>query len=135
MILKGATYRYVGRMDDGAREEQYAAIVIHTNGAKVPADGDLYDWWTKGAQAGVGAHIQIPKDGPKRFQYLDTKRYTGHAWDANHWTVGIENEDDGKPNMPLSAFQIDTIIDIAHQLKVPGKKLKETRSSGVGWHQ
>jgi hypothetical protein len=121
-------------MNDGARETQYAAVVMHTNGAKVPKDGDLFNWWSKGAELHVGAHLQITNSG-KLYQYLDTDRYTGHAWDANHWTVGVETEDDATPSKPWTDAQIDTIIDVCKQLKVPGKLLLETRSNGVGWHE
>jgi hypothetical protein len=135
--LPFAEYRYVARMDNGPREN-FRAVVLHTNGGKVGASGDLFNWWAdidgNGIpKKGVGAHIQITWEG-KAFQYLDTDRFTGHAWDANHWTVGIETEDAGDPSIPWTPAQIDTILRILRILKVPPQLLKEGRSHGIGFH-
>src|SRR6266540_2803936 len=62
-------------------------------------------------------------------------RYTGHAWDANHWTVGIETEDDGDPATPWTALQLDAIVALLKELQIPAQLLKETRSEGLGWHR
>jgi len=133
LILPFAIYKYVDRMNDGKREPYHAAIV-HTNGGKSPIDGDLYHWWKYGAEAGVGAHLQVGWKG-NVFQYLDTIRYTGHAWDANHWTVGIETEDDGDPSKPWTPAQVKSLVLILRTLRVPAVPLRCGRSEGVGFHQ
>src|SRR5438874_7777991 len=135
MIVPGARYEYVERMDDGAKDMRYNALIIHTNGGKVPTSGDLYDWWQHGASAGVGATFQVSKAGTI-FEYLTTERYTGHAWDANHWSWGCENEDDGNNANPFTDAQLQAMYDIAIDLKVPGREIAcPGPASGVGWHQ
>jgi hypothetical protein len=133
MILPFATYKPVARMNDGPREN-YRAAILHTNGGKVPADGDLYNWWMHGAAPDIGAHLQVTWEG-RVFQYLDTNRYTGHAWDANHWTVGIETEDGGDPSRRWTNAQINSIVRILLTLDVPPKGLLCLRSHGIGYHQ
>jgi N-acetylmuramoyl-L-alanine amidase len=140
MKLPFAKFEPVGRMDDGARDTRWNAVVLHTNGAKTPTNGDLFDWWSHGSQPGVGAHIQVAWEQPGKaddftYQYLDTDRYTGHAWDANRWTVGVETEDGGNPATPWTDQQVDAIVAVLLALNVPAQLLKETPSHGVGYHQ
>jgi hypothetical protein len=135
MRLSFAKWEPVARMNDGARDTKYNAVLLHTNGGKLGAGGDLYDWWMHGSSPGVGAHFQVAWDGTI-YQYLDTARYTGHAWDANHWSVGVETQDDGVPSKPWTDAQIASIVLICQALKVPAKLLDcPGPGDGVGWHE
>lgn len=135
MILKCATWRPVAYQGLQLRTPN-AAVVFHTNGAKVPADGSLYAWWSSQAKIGsqLGAHLQVANNG-KIEQYVDTKYRIGHAWAANSFTVGIEFEDDANPSKPYTDAQLASAITICKELKVPAVLLSEWPSIGVGWHE
>jgi hypothetical protein len=49
--------------------------------------------------------------------------------------VGIETEDGGDCESPWPQAQIDGILKVLRELGVPGQKLKESASDGVGWHR
>lgn len=116
------------------------AVLLHTNGGGTD-NGSLFGWWSSCArgQRGtenrhVGAHFQITFNGHAE-QYVDTNVVVYHAYSASEWAVGIETEDDGHPSTPWTNAQLDTIIAICRELKVPGQLLKDSPSDGIGWHE
>jgi hypothetical protein len=134
MRLGFAVWEPVQRIDDGPRDTRWNALVLHTNGASGPVR-DLHDWWLREPREGVGAHLQIASDGTV-FQYLDTDRKSGHAWDANGWTIGCETEDNGHSSTdPWTPQQIASIVRVCRALDVPALMLHSYPSHGLGYHQ
>lgn len=132
MIPKIATYEPVARIDNGPRQTQWHAAILHT---AVSNASDLFSYWNGSSPAGVGAHFYINEQG-KVFCYLNSDRQTGHAWDANPWAIGIETWDGGKDPAPdWNPAQIGSIVTLLYQLGIPPQKLKEAASNGVGWHR
>jgi N-acetylmuramoyl-L-alanine amidase-like protein len=113
---------------------QRQAVVLHTNGAPV-SGGSLYTYWKSIAASGrtLGAHFQIARSG-RIEQYVDTDYVLGHAWDANRFAIGIETEDQGHPERPWTDAQVNAIVALLKELKVPDKLLSVTPSDGLGWH-
>lgn len=135
MWSKHAVHRPVPYRDLKPRKP-YRAVVVHTNGGgdhDIPDDTSLYNWWVGKANAGskVGAHFQVMTSG-KAEQYVDTDLVVAHAFDANYFAVGIEVEDDGMPSLPINKAQMDTIVRICQELKVPAQALAIGPAHGGG---
>jgi hypothetical protein len=123
-----------------ATRQKRAAVVLHTNGDPA-SGGSLFGYFSSLARKPpgdelyhVGAHFQITKTGVIE-QYVDTDFVIGHAWDANLFAIGVETEDAGNPSTPWTGAQLDSIVALLEDLKVPGKLLLEAPSDGVGWHR
>lgn len=137
MRSKLATWRKVPYTDLHRRAAS-RAVILHTNGG---GSGSLFGYFSGNARGDhgaanrhVGAQFQVMRDG-KAEQYVDTDLVIYHAYGASEWAVGIETEDDGDPSKPWTPAQVQTIIAICRELKIPGQLLKETPSDGVGWHE
>lgn len=148
MILEGAIWRpvpygiHVGKSPREflfRRKVDFCAVVVHTNGGgdlPIQDDLSLYGWWLSKAKQGLrlGAHVQVMTSG-KFEQYVDTDLVVAHAYDASFFAVGVEVEDDGNPRHLMNDNQLETIVDICRQLKVPPRQLSCYPNHGVGWHQ
>ena len=129
-----ATRRPVSYTGLHARQPRRAAL-LHTNGGGTD-HGSLYGWWSQIAARGqhVGAHYQIGWSIAE--QYVDSSKVIYHAFAASEWAVGIETQDDGHPERPWNDFQVETIIAICRELKVPGRLLTSAQpADGLGWHE
>lgn len=115
------------------------AVVLHTNGAPAPTGLFAFYQGRAGNAADPNhlamAHVQIQLDGTA-WQYVETTKIVGHAWDANDFTVGIETEDKGTPELlPWTDAQIEKILAICRELGVPAIACPEHGPNGVGYHQ
>lgn len=134
MILKSCVTKLVDWHGDlpQTRPEPVIAAVLHTNGFNGPAS--LFGAYQARAAAGDHqvAHIQIALDGTAE-QYADTKYILGLSWDANDFSVGIENQDVG--HTTWTQAQLDKIDEILRELGVPARGLPEDgKGGGVGYH-
>lgn len=114
-------------VDDGPRDQR-KALLLHT---AVTGATDL--GFPDPNRPGVGCHFYLLLNGDLH-QYLDTSRMSGHAWDANPWTLGLESQDNAV-EMAWTQSQLDTIDKLCRELGVPGQALKETPSDGIGYHR